>query len=76
VSDREADGPNQRLFEELHQIRQDLHALRESFEQKGLTQEFETKINDLEIEERMRQIQDEIVEAGKPKKKKRWFGRR
>jgi hypothetical protein len=49
VSDRQGGEPNQRLFEESHQIRQDLHALRESFEKKGLAQEFESKINDLEI---------------------------
>jgi hypothetical protein len=75
LSTGDPDEPNQRLFDELRQIRQELHALREDFEKKGMRQEFESRINELEIEERVRQIQDEIVEAGKPKKKKRWFGR-
>jgi uncharacterized protein YPO0396 len=63
---REVDS---RLFEELHQIRQELHALREDFEKKGMREEIDQRISELEVEERLRQIQDEIVEERKPKKR-------
>jgi anthranilate/para-aminobenzoate synthase component I len=63
MSDSSRDETSQRLFDELHKIREDLHALREDFEKQGLSREFEKKIGELEIEERVRQIQDEIVEG-------------
>ncbi|HEX6507055.1 MAG TPA: hypothetical protein VF221_05425 [Chloroflexota bacterium] len=66
------EDPNRRLFDELHQIRQELHLLREDFEQKGLREELDSRVNELEIEERLRQIQDDIVEGQKPKKRG-WF---
>jgi sulfur transfer complex TusBCD TusB component (DsrH family) len=62
-----------RLFDELHQIRTELHALREDFAKRGMKEEFENRVNELEVEERLRQIQDEIEDANKPKKKKGWF---
>jgi hypothetical protein len=38
-----------------------------------MKEEFENRVNELEVEERLRQIQDEIEDANKPKKKKAWF---
>jgi hypothetical protein len=64
------DEPNQRLSDEPYQ---NLHALRQHFEMKGMGSELDTRISELEIEERVRQIQDEIVEAANPKRKKKWF---
>jgi hypothetical protein len=70
------DDRDSRLFNELHQIRTELHALRQSFEERGMEHEFEAHVNELEIEERLRQIQDEIEEANKPPAKHGWFGRK
>jgi hypothetical protein len=39
-----------RLFNELHQIRTELHAIRESFEKRGMQEQFEAHVNELEIE--------------------------
>jgi hypothetical protein len=66
------ENPNERLFIELHSIREDLHALREDFEKRGMKEEFESRVNELEVEERLRQIQDEITEEQQPKKRG-WF---
>jgi hypothetical protein len=63
------DDSNQRLFDELRQIRQDIHALREDFVKEGRKVEFESRVSELEIEERLRQISDELVEEQKPKKR-------
>jgi hypothetical protein len=60
------DGRDSRLFNELHQIRTDLHALRQDFEKRGMQEQFEAHVNELEIEERLRQIQDEIEDSNKP----------
>lgn len=62
-----------RLFDELHSIRTELHALREDFAKRGMKEEFDSRVNELEVEERLRQIQDEIEDANQPKKKKGWF---
>ncbi len=61
-----------RLFDELHQIRTELHALREDFAKRGMKEEFDNRVNELEVEERLRQIQDEIEDANEPKKRG-WF---
>jgi hypothetical protein len=66
------DDRESRLFDELRQIRTELHGLREDFAKRGMKEEFESRVNELEVEERLRQIQDEIDEAGKPKKRG-WF---
>jgi hypothetical protein len=57
-----------RLFDELHQIRTELHTLHEEFAKRGMKEEFESRVNELEAEERLRQIKDEPEEANKPKK--------
>jgi hypothetical protein len=49
-----------------------LHGLREDFAKRGMKEVFESRINELEVEERLRQIQDEIEDANKPKKRG-WF---
>jgi hypothetical protein len=64
-----------RLYDELHQIRTELHALREDFAKRGMKEEFESRVNELEVEERLRQIQDEIEDANKPKKRGGFRGR-
>lgn len=64
----------QRLFTELTKIREEMHTLREDFEKRGIREEFDSRINVLEVEERLQQIQDEIIEESKPKKRG-WFGR-
>lgn len=61
-----------RLFDELRSIRTELQALREDFAKRGMNEEFDRRVNELEVEERLRQIQDEITEAQKPKRK-RWL---
>lgn len=58
-----------RLYEKLHTIRTELQALREDFRKRGMKEEFDSRVNELEVEVRLRQIQDEIEEAAKPKKK-------
>ena len=70
------DNGDSRLFDELHQIRTELHALREDFAKRGLESQFEARVNELEIEERLRQIQDEITEESKPSQKRGWFRRK
>jgi hypothetical protein len=70
------DNRDSRLFNELHQIRTELHALRQDFEQRGMKDQFEARVNELEIEERLRQIQDEVVEENKPPPKRGWFRRK
>lgn len=65
-----------RLFNELHQIRSELHAIRQSFEKRGMQEQFEAHVNELEIEERLRQIQDEIEDGNKPPPKRGWFRRK
>ncbi len=62
-----------RLYDELHSIRTDLHGLREDFARRGLKEEFDSRVNELEVEERLRQIQDEIEEANKPPTTRGWF---
>jgi len=70
------DNHDSRLFDELRQIRTELHALREDFQQRGMKAQFEAHVNELEIEERLRQIQDELVEENKPEPKRGWFRRK
>jgi hypothetical protein len=65
-----------RLFNELHQIRTDLHALRQDFEQRGMKEQFEARMSELELDERLQQIQDEIAEENKPPPKRGWFKRK
>ncbi len=64
----------QRLYTELAGIHEELHALRKDFEGRGMREELDSRINNLEIEERLRQIQDEISEENKPRKRG-WFSR-
>jgi hypothetical protein len=70
------DNRDSRLFNELHQIRTELHALRQSFEERGMQEQFEAHVNELEIEERLRQIQDEVEYENKPPPKRGWFRRK
>jgi hypothetical protein len=49
-----------RLFDELHQIRTELHALREDFAKRGIKEESESRVNQENVEERLQQIQDRI----------------
>lgn len=76
ISQMQPDNHDSRLFDELHQIRTELQALRKDFEKRGLESQFEAHVNELEIEERLRQIQDEITEEGKPPQKRGWFRRK
>jgi hypothetical protein len=63
------EGRDSRLFDELYKIRQELHTLRENFEKRGTKDESESRVNELEVEKRLRQIQDAITQERKPKKR-------
>jgi hypothetical protein len=59
------------LMQELTAIHEEIRALREDLKGKGVREEFDRRMQELEVEERLRQIQDEI--EAPPPKKRRWF---
>jgi hypothetical protein len=60
----------EQILAELAQIRSERHGPREAFEKRGLQEELDHRISELEIEERLRQIQDEIVIENQPPRSK------
>jgi len=66
---------DQALFDELHRIREELHALREAFEKRGMREEIDRRISELEVEQRLYEIEQEIVgetEKGTRKRRRFW----
>jgi hypothetical protein len=65
------DERDELLLRELHQIRREIQALRRAFEERGQQEEFARRISDLEVEQRLYEIEQELTHEAQPKPKRR-----
>jgi hypothetical protein len=66
-----SDNRDELLLRELHQIREEIHALRRAFEQRGQQEEFAQRLSELEVEQRLYEIEQELVAETAPRRKRR-----
>jgi hypothetical protein len=64
-----------RILKELSGIREEIAGLRKAVEGESAEDEVTRKLAELDVEIRLAQIEEEVQEERKPKKR-RWFGRK
>jgi hypothetical protein len=62
---------DEQLLTELHQIREEIQALRRAFEGRGEKDSFSRRLSELEVEQRLYQIEQEVTAEIAPKSKRR-----